>query len=78
MDLTNIPLFKEFTQQPTIFIYGPEEELSENILSQITTLQKKIERFYNIGLDKQVIDFVAIKDEQDIADFNNYNVILLT
>ena len=75
MDLTNIPLFKEFTQQPTIFIYGPEEELSENILSQITTLQKKIERFYNIGLDKQVIDFVAIKDEQDIADFNNYNVI---
>ena len=75
MDLTNIPIFKELTQQPTIFIYGSEEVLSEDILTQITTLQKKIERFYNIGLDKQVIDFIAIKDELEIADFNNYNVI---
>ena len=73
MDLLNIPLFKEITQQPTIFIYGPEEVLSDDILQQITTL--KIERFYNIGLENQVIDFVAIKDEQDVADFNNYNVI---
>lgn len=75
MDLINIPLFKEIIQQPTIFIYGTEEVLSKETLAQVSTLQKKIERYYNLDLDKQVDDFIAIKDEQDIADFNNYNVI---
>lgn len=75
MDLTNIPVFKEIIQQPTIFIYGTEEVLSQDILAIVNSLHKKIAHFYNIGLDRQVDDFVAIQDELDIADFNNYNVI---
>ncbi|EAY25320.1 tetratricopeptide repeat protein [Microscilla marina] len=75
MDLTNIPLFKEIIQQPTIFIYGTEEVLSKDILATVSSLHKKIAHFYNIGLDRQIDDFVAIQDELDIADFNNYNVI---
>lgn len=75
MDLITVPLFKEIIQQPTIFIYGTEEVLSKDILATVSTLHKKIDRYYNIGLDRQVDDFIAIKDELDIADFNNYNVI---